>query len=180
MLDYIEKRAEEKGDLDANNIVAWGASMGGGTTLNESYLDTRVKFVIAVCTWADFQMTATRKLENKMEAIVKAGYEIMGINLNPTNLQNRMVSPIYNSFNRRKGFFGHPIWWPVDNEYRVALLAHCKDDSVVNYKNFELNKDFLNLPPHNYIVFDAGNHAFAGMETALVGKMLLSFWMRGY
>ncbi|MHA1684022.1 MAG: alpha/beta hydrolase [Promethearchaeota archaeon] len=179
VLDYIEKRAEVVGDLDAKNIVAWGASMGGGVVLNEAYLDSRIKFVIAVCTWADFQMTATRKIHSKMEAIVKAGYEFMGINLNPTNLQNRMVSPIYNSFNRKKGFFGHPIWWPVDNTYRV-MLGHCRNDSVVNFENFEINKKFLDLPPENLITFKEGDHAFAGMETALVGKMLLWLWMRGY
>ncbi len=180
VLDFIEERARTVGDLDAKNVIAWGASLGGATTLNESYLEQeRVKFVIGICTWADLQMTVTRKLKNRFEAIIKAGYEFMGFNLNPTNLQNRMVSPIYNSFNRRKGFFGHPIWWPVDNTYRV-LLAHCKNDAVLNYENFEINKKFLGLPPENYVVFDDGNHAFAGMETSLVGKMLLWFWMRGY
>jgi len=179
VVDFIEKRAEEVGDISSKEIIAWGGSMGGGIVLNEGYLDQRIKFVIAVCTWADFQMTATRKLKNLSEAIVKAGFEIMGINLNPSNLQNRMVSPIFNSFNKKKGFFNQPVWWDVDNDYRV-MLAHCKDDQVVNYENFEMNKEFLNMKPENYISFEKGNHAFAGVETALVGKMLLWFWQRGY
>lgn len=179
VLDWIEKRAEEKGDLDAKEIIAWGGSLGGGVVLNEAYLDPRVKFIIAVCTWADFQMTSTRKLKNLREIIVKAGYEIMGLNLSPSDLQNRMVSPIHNSFNKRKGFFGHPIWYEVDNDYRV-VLAHCTKDEVINYENFEINKKFLKMPQENYVVFDGGNHAFAGMETALVGKMMLWFWQRGY
>ncbi|MFX0102377.1 MAG: alpha/beta hydrolase [Candidatus Hodarchaeota archaeon] len=179
VVDWIEKRAEEKGDINAKDIVAFGGSLGGGVVLNEAYLDSRVKFIIAVCTWGDFQMTATRKLKNLWECIVKAGYEIMGMNLSPSNLQNRMVSPIYNSFNRRKGFFGHPIWYEVDNDYRV-MLAHCTKDEVINFENFEMNRKYLNLPKENYIYFDGGNHAFAFMETALVGKFLLWFYMRGY
>ncbi len=179
VVDYVVARAEKQGDLDASQIIAWGASMGGGIVLNEAYLDHRVKFIIAVCTWADFQMTATRKLKTLMARVVKAGYEIMGINLMPTNRQNRLISPIYNSFNRKKGFFGHPIPWEINNDYRV-MLAHDRDDDVVNFENFEQNRDFLKIKPVNYIVFDKGNHAFAGNETALVGKMMLWFWMRGY
>ena len=179
VVDYIEKRAEDVGDLDINNVVAWGGSMGGGIVLNEAYLDQRVKFIIALCTWADFKMTATRKMKDFSEKIVKAGFELMGINLYPTDLQNRLVSPIYNSFNKKMGFFGHPIYWEVDNDYRVTL-AHCKNDQVVNYENYEINKEFLNMKPENYIDFELGNHAFAGMETAIIGKMLLWFWMRGY
>ena len=179
VLDYIEKRAETVGDLDINNVVAWGGSMGGGIVLNEAYLDQRVKFIIALCTWADFKLTATRKMKNFSERLVKAGFELMGINLYPTDLQNRLVSPIYNSFNKKKGYFGHPVSWEVDNDYRVTL-AHCKNDQVVNFENFGVNKDFLKMKRANCIVFDEGNHAFAGMETAIVGKMLLWFWMRGY
>jgi acetyl esterase/lipase len=179
VVDYIENRANAKGDLDPNNIVAWGGSMGGGIVLNEAYLDRRVKFVIALCTWADFKMTATRKMRNFSERIVKAGFELMGINLYPTDMQNRLVSPIYNSFNKKKGFFGHPVYWEVDNDYRVTL-AHCKNDQVVNFENFRINQDFLRMKRANYIVFEEGNHAFAGNETAIVGKMLLWFWMRGY
>ncbi|MEX2718058.1 MAG: alpha/beta hydrolase [Candidatus Sigynarchaeum springense] len=179
VVDFVEARAKEKGDFDTNQIIAWGASMGGGIVLNEAYLDTRVKFIIALCTWADFMLTATRPLKSFMEKVIKAGYEFMGINLDPTKLQNRMVSPIYNSFNRTKGFFDHPVWADVNNDYRV-MLAHCKDDMVVFYKNFELNRDFLKMPRENYIVFDTGNHAFAGNETAMVGKMMLWLFMRGY
>ena len=83
------------------------------------------------------------------------------------------------SFNKKKGFFDHPVYWDVDNNYRV-MLAHCKDDEIINYENFEINRKFLNLNPKNYIVFEKGNHSFAGMETALIGKMLLWFWQRGY
>jgi pimeloyl-ACP methyl ester carboxylesterase len=179
VVDFIEVRAKEKGDIDANEVVAWGASMGGGIVLNEAYLDSRVKFCIAICTWADFLLTATRPLKTFMEKVIKAGYEFMGINLNPTKLQNRVVSPIHNSFNRTKGFFDHPIWADINNDYRV-VLAHCKDDAVVFYKNFELNRDFLKMPKENYVVFEKGNHAFAGNETALVGKMMLWLFMRGY
>lgn len=179
VVDFIETRSREIGDIDSQEIVAWGASMGGGIVLNEGYLDQRIKFIVAVCTWADFQLTATRKLKNFSERMIKAGYEIMGVNLTPTNLQNRMVSPILNSFNKKKGFFDQPVPWDVDNDYRV-MLGHCEDDEVVSYENFELNRKFLNMKPENYIVFKKGNHAFAGVETALIGKMLLWFWQRGY
>lgn len=179
VLDYIDTRAAEKGDLDASHVVAWGASMGGGIVLNEAYLDPRVRFCIAICTWADFMLTATRPLKTFMEKVIKAGYEFMGINLDPSKLQNRIVSPIHNSFNKTKGFFDHPVHADINNDYRV-VLAHCKDDAVVFYKNFEINREFLHMPRENYITFERGNHAFAGMETALVGKMMSWFWARGY
>ncbi len=182
VVDYIEKRAKDIGDVNSEEIIAWGISQGGGIVLNEGYLDQRVKFVMAAATWADLQMTATRKLKFGIwsrERLIKAGYELLGINLEPTDLQNRIVSPILNSFNKKKGFFEHPVYWDVDNDYRV-MLAHCKDDEMINYENFEINKKFLNLKPENYIVFEKGNHMFAGMETPLMGKMLFWFWQRGF
>jgi pimeloyl-ACP methyl ester carboxylesterase len=178
-VDYIEKRAEEIGDLDAKEIIAWGASMGGIIVLNRAYLDERVKFIIAVCTLGDAEFQTQRKMGTLSEKLVRAGFEMMGINYRPTPLQARFLSPILNSFNKKFGFFDHPVVWEVDNDYRI-MLAHCKDDEVLHYGNFEINKKFLNMPPENYIVFDTGNHAFVGLETVLVGKMLLWFWMRGY
>ncbi len=182
VVEFIEKRAKDVGDVNSDEIIAWGISQGGGIVLNEAYLDHRIKFVMAAAAWADLQMTATRKLKIgifRREKLMKAGYELIGINLEPTNLQNRIVSPILNSFNKRKGFFDHPVYWDVDNNYRV-MLAHCKDDEIINYENFEINKKFLSLNPKNYIFFEKGNHSFAGMETALIGKMLLWLWQRGY
>jgi pimeloyl-ACP methyl ester carboxylesterase len=175
VLDFIETRD----DLDKSRIVAIGASMGASIVLNKGYLEPRIDFVIGLCAWSDFQATATRKLNTIRERAVKIGYKMMGINLDPSNLQNRMVSPILYSFNRKKGFFGHPYPWEVDNDYRV-MLAHCKDDSIINFINFEKNRDFLNMPPSNCLVFDWGDHAFAQMETCLMGK--LTFWLasRGY
>ncbi|MBY8983109.1 MAG: alpha/beta fold hydrolase [Candidatus Lokiarchaeota archaeon] len=182
IVDFIERRAKEVGDLNSKEIIAWGISQGGGIVLNEAYLDQRIKFVIALAAWADLQMTATRKLKFGIfsrEKLMKAGYELIGINLEPTDLQNRLVSPILNSFNKKKGFFDHPVYWDIDNNYRV-MLAHCKDDEIINYENFEINRRFLGLKPANYIIFKNGNHSFAGMETALMGKMLLWLWQRGY
>ena len=127
----------------------------------------------------DAEYQTQRKMSLK-EKIVRAGFEILGINYNPTPLQARFLSPILNSFNRKFGFFDHPVEWPVDNDYRMAGLAHCKDDEILHYGNFTINKEFLNMPPENYIDFENGNHAFSGLESVLAGKMLLWFWMRGY
>ena len=175
VLDYIETRD----DLSHNRIVALGASMGSSIVLNRGYLDPRVDFCIGLCAWSDFQLTATRKLHGFNEKFIKLGYKMMGINLDPSNLQNRMVSPILYSFNRKYGFFDHPVPWEVDNNYRV-VLAHSQDDSVVSYLNYEMNVDFLKLPYANLLNFEWGNHAFAGMENALIGKLI--FWLesRGY
>ncbi len=161
-------------DLSHTDIVALGGSMGGGIVLNEAYLDRRVKFIIALCTWADFMKTANRKMKNFSERVVKIMYLLMGLNLEPSPLQNRMVSPIYNSFNRKKGFFDHPVPWDVDNIYRV-MLGHCKDDMVVDYHQYEINSKFLKLPPENLLSFDAGNHVFAKMESAVLGKAF--YWL---
>ncbi len=179
VIDYIEKRAETKGDLNPKEIVAWGASMGGGVVLNEGYLDRRIKFCMAVCTWGDYKVTTDSMPDNYAEAVVRAGYEMLGVNLMPTKLQSRFISPISYSFNKKKGFFDQPVWWDINNDYRV-MIAHCEDDEVIDYVNFDLIKDFLHMKPENYISFKKGNHAFKGNETALVGKMLLWFWQRGY
>ena len=179
VVDFVEKRSEKVGDLDADDMMCLGFSMGGIIALNEAYLDERVKFLIAVCTLGDAEFQTYRKMETLSEKIIRAGFEIMGINYRPTPLQARFLSPFLNSFNRKKGFFGHPVYWEVDNDYRV-MLAHCKDDEVLHYGNFEKNKKVLDMPPENYIDFEKGNHAFAGMETALIGKFLLWFWQRGY
>ena len=60
VVDFIFTRD----DLSHTDIVAVGGSMGGGVVLNEAYLDRRVKFIIALCTWADFMKTANRKMKN--------------------------------------------------------------------------------------------------------------------
>ncbi len=179
VVDYIEHRARETGDLDSDDIVAIGESMGGGLVLNEGYLEERIKFVIGLCGWADYKFTAEHPRKTIFEKFIKAGYEVQGINLSPSDLQNRLVSPILNSFNKKKGFFDQHVPWDVDNDYRV-MIAHTKDDDFVHYKNFEINRDFLKMKPENYIFFEKGNHKFAGGETALIGKILYWFWRRGY
>jgi len=179
VVDFIEKRAAEVGDLDSSEIVAWGASMGGIIVLNDAYLDERIKFIIAVCTLGDATIERNRKMNSLSERVIRVGFMLMGVDFYASDLQIRFISPILNSFNKKKGFFGHPVPDEIDNDYRV-MLAHCKDDEILNYENFEVNRDFLNMPPENFIDFETGNHAFAGLETALVGKMLLWFWMRGY
>jgi len=181
VVNYVEKRAEETGEF-SKNIVVLGFSMGGAVVLNEGYLDTRVNCVIACCTFGDYKMTAERKRKNLKEVIIKAGYEIQGINQKPSELQSRLVSPILNAFNRKKGFFDHPVAWDVDNNFRV-FLAHAEVDSFVNFENFEMNRDFLELKPQNYIVFKKkmkADHKFARGETALIGKMFYFLYSRGF
>jgi hypothetical protein len=179
VVDFIEKRAEENGDLNSKEIVAMGFSLGGAVVLNEGYLDHRIKFVIGCCTFGNYKETTERSITNYTELIIKAGYELQGINLRPSYLQSRLVSPILNSFNRKKGFFGHPVYWDINNNYRVCL-AHAKDDDFVQFENFEQNVEFLGLNRENYIAFEKGNHKFARDETALIGKMLLWLWQRGF
>jgi len=174
-LDFIETRE----DLSHTKIIAIGASMGASIVLNEGYLDPRIDFIIAICAWADFQYTATRQLHGLNERFVKLGYKMMGINLDPTNLQNRFVSPIYYSFNKKRGWFDHPIPWEVDNNYRLCL-SHCKTDHVIPFRNYERNMEFLQLPPENTVVFNDGDHAFAGNETALAGKIIYWLARHGY
>jgi len=178
-LDFIEKRAEKIGDLNPKTIIAMGFSLGGAVVLNEGYLDRRVKFVMGCCAFGDYKKTAERRARSFTEIIIKAGYELQGINLRPTDLQNRLVSPKYNSFNRKYGYFKHPVFWNVDNNYRVCL-AHSKDDEFVQFENFEENQKILNLNPENYIVFEKGNHKFSRGETALIGKQLMGLWRRGF
>ncbi len=178
-VDFIEKRAEKIGDVSAKRIVAMGFSLGGATVLNEGYLDQRIDFIMGLCAFGDYKATTERKIHTLTEIIIKAGYELQGINLTPSKLQSRMVSAIQNSFNRKKGFFDHPVYWDINNNHRVCL-AHAKDDEFVNFENFEENRDFLKLNSENFIIFEKGNHKFARGETALLGKML--FWLarRGY
>lgn len=181
VVNFVEKRGEETGEF-SKNIIVLGFSMGGAVVLNEGYLDTRVKCVIACCTFGDYKMTAIRKRKNLKEVLIKAGYEIQGINQNPSDLQSRLVSPLLNAFNRKKGFFDHPVAWDVNNNYRV-FLAHAEVDSFVNFENFEINRDALDLKPQNYIVFKKkmkADHKFSRGETALLGKMLYFLYSRGF
>ena len=70
----------------------------------------------------------------------------------------------------------------IDNNYRV-FLAHAEVDSFVNFENFEINRDALDLKPQNYIVFKKkmkADHKFSRGETALLGKMLYFLYSRGF
>lgn len=61
---------------------------------------------------------------------------------------------------------------PESSNNSRILIAHCKDDKTVPFKNVNSIKEALNLREENVIVFDAGGHSFKGHREDILIKSL--------
>ncbi|GAB4322330.1 MAG: hypothetical protein Kow0069_26990 [Promethearchaeota archaeon] len=160
--------------LDAGRIVVAGVSMGAGVALTEGYRDGRVRHVVALAAWSDYRTMVAegiRPLSKKWW--IRKRYALRGLNVDPSLLQSNLVSPAF-FVGQRKGFFGVPVPWDVDDRDRVLLL-HCADDYVVERENFDENVGAFGLGPDNATLFEQGGHAFYKQEASVVA--VVSRWL---
>lgn len=57
------------------------------------------------------------------------------------------------------------------NSNRI-LIAHCKDDNRIPFKNLNQIKDHLGLPQENVIAYDTGGHSFKGHRDEIFEKSI--------
>ncbi len=166
-LEYIRSRP----DLDASRVVVVGLSLGAIIALYEGYLDPRVSHVIGLATTSEYKTMIAENIKPLSKKWWwKLNQRIGGLEVDPSSLQSRLVSPALIA-NSRKTFFGTPVPWEIDNAQRVLLLQ-CADDYIVKRDNFERNVRAFHLPPANVLLLKRGGHGFIGQEVAVVGKII--------
>ncbi len=166
-LDYIRSRP----DLDASRVVVIGLSLGAIIALYEGYLDPRVRHVIGLATTSEYKTMIAENIKPLSKKwIWKLNQRIGGLEVDPSSLQSRLVSPALIA-NSRKTFFDTPVPWEIDNAQRVLLLQ-CADDYIVKPDNFARNVKAFRLPPPNVLLFRKGGHGFFQQEMGVVGKII--------
>ncbi|MFX1395743.1 MAG: alpha/beta hydrolase family protein [Promethearchaeota archaeon] len=58
-----------------------------------------------------------------------------------------------------------------DNNNRI-LIAHCRDDDIIPFKNLLQIKEALHLSDENTIIYDSGNHSFIGNKRDIFEKSI--------
>jgi pimeloyl-ACP methyl ester carboxylesterase len=175
IIEYIYQKPE----FDSDRILVMGVSLGAIVSLYEGYLDPRVKYVIAMAAAAEYQEMITKDIKifsRKWFWILQQ--RIRGLEVNPTALQSRLVSPAMIAHNR-KGFFEAPIPWDVDNNGRILLL-HCEDDYVIKVDNFHRNVKAFGLKKENMLLLKKGSHWFTQQELAVIGEVIGWLKHRGF
>ena len=158
-------------DLDASKIGFAGISLGAIVGLTYGVCNPDIKCVIGLAAIHDFKKTSTRRLVPfTSDWWMKKSFEWSRLEMNPSNLQDFLVSPAF-YFDKEFGFFEHPVWTEHDNAGKIFLI-HCEDDCTVPYWNFEENVKQLGLPPDHYLSLKKGNHWFIRQEHVVVGQML--------
>jgi len=149
---------QQRKDLDGERIGLIGFSLGGTIALSTGYRDPRLKVIIGVCTAFDIKKTL-----NSWSWMLKLLVRLfIGINFTIPEEFESQISPKFS------------LKTTPENRARV-FLAHCRDDTIVPFFNFEDNVRLLGLPKDNTIVFDSGGHYFLGKEKALVARLIYWF-----
>ncbi|OLS14332.1 MAG: hypothetical protein RBG13Loki_1981 [Promethearchaeota archaeon CR_4] len=170
-LDYIRTRP----DFDVSRVIVVGISLGAIIALYEGYLDPRVRHVIGLATTSEYKTMIAENIKPLSKKWWwKLKQRIGGLEVDPSTLQSRLVSPALIA-NSRKSYFDTPVPWEVDNTQRVLVLQ-CANDYIVKPDNFERNVKAFHLPPQNVLLFRKGGHAFIRQEMGIVGK--IAGWLK--
>lgn len=168
----------ERDDLGRIGFI--GISLGAIVGLTYGATMQEIECVIAMAGIHDFKETATRKLRLfSTDWLMKKSFEWSGLEMQPTQLQDRLVSPAF-YLDKKMGFFDHPVWDEGNagkgrTQANKIHLIHAKDDCTVPFWNFLNNKEMLDLPKENYLVLERGNHWFIKQEHLVLGQMM--YWL---
>lgn len=155
IVDFIVKRP----DLNHEKLAAVGFSLGGGTLLTGGYTDERIKLVMAFSATHDWLETT-----HWWSWYIRLGFRLTGLIIFPSDELNRKLSPKYYLDKKKEG--------------KVVCLAHAKNDRIVPFEGFLKNKELLNLPDEQTIVFEQGDHGFMGQNTVYVSQIIK--WLNDY
>jgi pimeloyl-ACP methyl ester carboxylesterase len=153
--------------VDPKRVGVVGFSMGGLIALSPGiYSDPRVKVIVAGCALHDLGENIQRRIMGGSFILRFFGWYMalrirarMKISKEEFLARCSKVSPSAASRELPPG---------VPASGQRVFLAHCKNDSYVNYEmNFVKNKAMLGLPDSNCLVFESGDHVFLHNELAL-------------
>jgi pimeloyl-ACP methyl ester carboxylesterase len=156
-LNLVVEFIASRQDIDAGRIGFMGISLGAIVGLTYGACNPAIKCVIVLAPLtSDWWM--------------KKSFEWSGLEMNPSKLQDFLVSPVFYA-GKELGFFDHPVWSSPENASKIYLL-HCEDDGTIPFFNFEANIKAFHLPPDHYLAFRKGNHWFIRQEHLVIGQVL--------
>ncbi|MHA1716692.1 MAG: alpha/beta hydrolase family protein, partial [Promethearchaeota archaeon] len=165
IIEFIKSRP----DLGMIGFV--GISLGAIVGLTYGVCHQDVKCVIALAGIHDFKKTATRKLiPFTADWWMKKSFEWSGLEMEPTGLEDFMVSPQF-YIDKEFGFFEHPVWTEKKNADKIFLI-HAEDDCTVPYWNFLENAKKLGLSSDHCLALKHGNHWFYKVEHLVIGQII--------
>lgn len=153
--------------VDPKRVAVVGFSMGGLIALSPGiYADPRVKIIVAGCALHDLGENIEKRVMGGSLILRLFGW-YMALRIRARMKITRAefirrcskISPSAASTSLPPG---------IPPSAQRVFLAHCKDDSYVNYElNFLKNKAMFGVPDANCLVFETGDHVFLHDELAL-------------
>ncbi|MBD3340001.1 MAG: hypothetical protein GF353_12880 [Candidatus Lokiarchaeota archaeon] len=144
-------------------IFAIGVSIGALTIFCSSFRDREVKKMVGLSCISKYK-------KNVMNArgIVKLSFSLKGIDLNPSEEEDKLLSP-YNVFKSAKKDFPKEEWQILSKR---VMLIHAKNDNIIPFENFVENSRILDLPETNQLILEKGGHNQKKNELAIVGAII--------
>ena len=148
--------------LNGNKLFSIGFSIGALTILCAGLSDERIEKIIAISAISNY-----RKNLPRYNIIAMLSYLIKGVRLFPSKSINEKISPISHII-KLKNDSPKEKW---ENLSKRVFLVHTRNDKIIKMKNFIENRDALNLPDENQLIFNKGGHNLKKDELILQGAV---------
>ncbi len=163
---------------DFNDVIQWvqsnrdystlkinciGFSIGALTILCAGFQNMEIRKIIAISSMSYYKNNLP-----KFNPILRLSYLMKGVNLLPTEEENKRLSP-YLIINNTKSNFSPEEWEKLSKR---VMLIHSKNDRVIRFSNFKENSIVLESPLKNLLILKKGGHSQKKNEGALVGATL--------
>ncbi len=149
-----------------SKIYCLGVSIGAITVLCGGFNNKEIEKIVAISSISKYRENIL-----KSKRMVKLSYRLKGINLKPSETENKNLSP-YIIIETLKAKITREEWLKLSNR---VFLIHAINDKVIPFKNFEENRDILELSAENLLIMVKGGHMLKKDEHALVGATLRFF-----
>lgn len=153
-------------DLSQMRIFCIGVSIGASTVLCGGFPDKTVEKIVAISSISNHK----QNIQNT-RSIVKFSYRMKGVNLSPNNEENKKLSP-YLVMKNLKEKLSSEEW---KNNSKRVMLIHPLNDQIIKFKNFEENREILELSDENQLILRKGGHSQKKNELIIVGATLKFF-----
>ena len=140
-----------------------GISIGALTVLCGGFPNKDIEKIVAISSISKYSENIKTS-----KRIVKFSYLMKGINLKPNDEVNVQLSP-YLIIKNLKNIFSQEEWKKFT---RRVFLIHARNDRIIPFKNFEENREILELSAENQLIMNKGGHTHKKDELAIVGAIL--------
>lgn len=144
-------------------INSIGISIGALTVLCGGFSDKDIEKIIAISSISKYNENLRIS-----KRIVKFSYRMKGVNLSPNDELNRQLSP-YIIIKNLKNNNSQEVW---KNLAERVFLIHARNDRIIQFKNFEENREILELSAENQLILNKGGHNLKKDELVIVGGIL--------